>query len=228
MNNLFLLAICLASCCGAQNRNLVDQRLSKFLTRACQNSCKNGLCKEVVKPAGEPFEVKCYCLPGYKGYYCHKPDCNPPCQQGNCIAQGNRHVCICKKGFSGPACGDVNWNLVLGLTEVPKVATDQMHKVTIRADPRQPACAVNFVCQNAGQCIRKGNTVRCECVKPYIGTFCQVRCAKQCQNNGHCYLDRGEERCICSWGYNGIHCEKRILSRKSRAIAKYIPERLLS
>ncbi|ESO92347.1 hypothetical protein LOTGIDRAFT_233119 [Lottia gigantea] len=177
--------------------------LSNVLMDFCQNSCRNGHCTTDGKSS---YIVKCKCNEGFAGKYCNRSDCNPTCKHGSCVFDGSQQVCKCEKGFSGVDCNNVNLNSILGIDSIARGRNSVNSSISLPSS----LCALNFVCQNGGSCIRFQRGVRCQCVYPYTGTFCQDKCEKVCQNNGRCLLLDEADVCNCPWGYNGEFCELKL------------------
>ncbi|KAK6013863.1 EGF-like domain protein, partial [Ostertagia ostertagi] len=174
------------------------------------------------------------CCEGYyqtKDNVC-KPECEPPCKKGRCVAP---NVCECDSGYGGKHCTSTCSVGYVGLHCQRKCECDN----GANCDPETgacicgpgftgikceklcppdrygPNCTEKCLCQNGGRCDRNG---KCECLDGFAGEFCLRKCDEgkfganckfecNCKNGATCDAVNG--RCICAAGFSGPTCEDR-------------------
>ncbi|KAG8518402.1 Hedgehog-interacting protein [Galemys pyrenaicus] len=73
---------------------------AQMLTSECAGLCRNGYCT----PSGT-----CCCSAGWEGDFCRIAKCEPACRHGGVCVRP--HKCLCKKGYLGPQCEQVDRNI---------------------------------------------------------------------------------------------------------------------
>ena len=133
--------------------------------------------------------------------------CTDP-DRGVCI----KSECVCKPGYSGPACAGrqcPNGCSANGLCD-PLTGTCTCNSGATGIDCGALACLpYENPCQGKGTC-RQG---KCICTPPFVGTSCQSKVCPvgrgklECSGDGMCGVDGA---CHCPPGRGGLACEKEI------------------
>lgn len=78
----------------------------------------------------------------------------------------------------------------------------------LTSTPTSRPCYIN-VCKNGGLCRMENFNLKCYCVTPFRGKYCEKDpCSDQpCQNGGRCYPALDSFRCICKNTFSGKFCE---------------------
>lgn len=172
------------------------QNITIFIKRV--NNCEiNGKkCDENARCVKSANSTRhdCVCELGFSGdgYSCDSIDfCQEnhmPCRNnGTCINEVNKYVCMCPEEFVGEHC--------------------QIQALSSAEDP----CST-IACQNGGVCVVNGDSrVVCSCQPGWQGELCELSeddCISIiCHGNGTCVDKFMDYACDCSGDRTGIHCE---------------------
>lgn len=158
----------------------------------------------------------------------HAESCSLKCVEGFCHSDENKSRCLCKYGFFGDLCEQIDpcvpspcvagscfqyfegskakyyCNCFYGFSGI---------NCTVGAlDP----CFVN-PCLNNGICrISSLNSaqVQCTCPSDFTGKYCEEKInpcySNTCQNGGTCIANGIEYKCECESGFNGTNCEQEL------------------
>ncbi|KAJ1362897.1 hypothetical protein KIN20_022615 [Parelaphostrongylus tenuis] len=170
------------------------------------------------------------CCAGYyqtKDNLC-KPECEPPCKKGRCVAPnvcecdsgygGKQCTSTCSKGLWGPSCqrkcdceNGANCDPETGSCICPSGFHGNKCEEECPVDRYGPNCTEKCLCQNGGRTFfRCNNEGKCVCLDGFAGEFCLSKCDEgkfganckfecACKNGATCDAVNG--RCLCAAGF---------------------------
>eukprot|EP01134_Creolimax_fragrantissima_P001525 CFRG1525T1 len=191
------------------------------------NKCNlaNGVCRDALN------SVTCECNAGWAGPTCDLYTC--PCQNdGKCVMNGSKQVCVCVKGFTGENCEVKPPDGTMNACFIDEREKCNGHGNCVN-DPSAPmgyickcldnwsgnSCymsTVNFCehtpCKYGGTCVSFNNGPKCYCVEGRVGHTCEIdvdECASYPCVSGACINRLNKYECVCSSGWTGLRCEIR-------------------
>nr|XP_026693146.1 protein crumbs homolog 1 isoform X3 [Ciona intestinalis] len=188
----------------------------------CQsNPCLNeGVCIDGING------YSCQCDLGYYGTRCENEvdncignQCNPITEV--CISEPTRHYCVCKKGYGGANCTDVNECLsdpclnnatcVNGIDKFTCICMPGYAGYLCQQDINE---CENEPCQNSAICMNEINDYNCICELGWTGKNCSevfAPCDSSPCHNGTCDIMSHDNppgyACTCMSGFSGNNCE---------------------
>nr|CAB3233619.1 protein crumbs [Phallusia mammillata] len=198
-----------------------DKEIDECLSNPCMHG---GTCVDLIGSFG------CQCHVGYTGYfceeeinYCLKHDCN--IQTQDCKSEPGRYFCVCKKGFAGFNCSEIN-ECSSNPCRNGATCVDEINRYLCECVPgyKGLTCAIEVdecdpnPCRNNARCNDLINSYICSCTVGWTGQNCTEIHApcdeKPCHNGAPCrtLLDtnRPGYDCRCLPGFQGYNCDVNI------------------